>query len=180
MIYEIAIEEYLNEDDNGKHKLIYAYFGLAIYKSQCLEETFSNMLLLHRTYNKTLTSLEDIDKEISSSSKKTMGKLIQEIKIEYNFPNSLEEDLSKVLNTRNYLVHKYFKENIQKFFTETGQKEMLNFFSEFIDKSTQVDNELDLYYKHYKDKFSFTDDVIENIISNMKEEEIIRVSKVLK
>ena len=43
MTYENALEEYFNEDENGKHKLVYVYFGLSVYKSQCLEETFSNM-----------------------------------------------------------------------------------------------------------------------------------------
>lgn len=174
MTYKNALEEYLEQDENGKHKLIYAYFGLSVYKSQCLEETFSNMLLLNRVYNKSLNSLNDIDNEILNSSKKTMGNLIREVKIEYKFTDKLEEDLSKILNKRNYLVHKYFKENIQRFFTELGQKEMLSFFSEFIDESTRIDTELEIYYQDYKNKLSLTDDVIENIMCKMKEEEILR------
>ncbi|MFA7086006.1 MAG: hypothetical protein WC145_04995 [Aliarcobacter sp.] len=174
MTYENALEEYFNEDENGKHKLVYVYFGLSVYKSQCLEETFSNMLLLNRICNKSLKSLEDIDNEILSSSKKTMGNLIREVKIEYKLTNKLEEDLFEILNKRNYLVHKYFKENIQKFFTELGQKEMLSFFLEFIDESTRIDNELEIYYQDYKNNLSLTDDVIENIMNKMKEEEILR------
>lgn len=174
MTYENALEEYLEQDENGKYKLIYAYFGLSVYKSQCLEETFSNMLLLNRVCNKSLNSLNDIDNEILNSSKKTMGNLIREVKIEYKFTDKLEEDLSKILNKRNYLVHKYFKENIERFFTELGQKEMLSFFSEFIDESTRIDTELEIYYQDYKNKLSLTDDVIENIMYKMKEEEILR------
>ena len=52
-----AIKEYELEDENGQARLIYAYFGLSVYKSQCLEETFSNMLLLNRVCNKSLNSL---------------------------------------------------------------------------------------------------------------------------
>lgn len=174
MTNENALEEYLHEDENGKHKLIYAYFGLSVYKSQCLEETFSNMLLLHRICNKSLNLLEDIDKEILNSSKKTMGNLIREVRNEYNFTDKLEEDLLEILNKRNYLVHKYFKENIQKFFTELGQKEMLSFFSKFIDESTKIDNELEIYYQDYKNKLSLTDDVIKNTMNKMKEEEILK------
>ena len=36
--YDIAKSEYETEDDNGRHLLVYAYFGLAIYFGQCLEE----------------------------------------------------------------------------------------------------------------------------------------------
>ena len=51
---------------------------------------------------------------------------------------------------------------------------MLSFFSEFIDKSTRIDTELEIYYQDYKNKLSLTDDVIENIMNKMKEEEILR------
>lgn len=42
--YETDLGEYESEDDNGRHRIVYAYFGLAVYFSQCLEETFSRML----------------------------------------------------------------------------------------------------------------------------------------
>lgn len=31
--YKDALAEYESEDDNGKHRLIYSYFGLSIYFS---------------------------------------------------------------------------------------------------------------------------------------------------
>ena len=48
--YELALQEYKEENEDGKHKLIYAYFGLAVYFSQCLEETFSIMLWTDRIF----------------------------------------------------------------------------------------------------------------------------------
>ena len=53
--YEEVLEEYLNEDDDGKAKLIYAQFGLAIYLTNCLEETFSIMLWTNRIFKQKLT-----------------------------------------------------------------------------------------------------------------------------
>ena len=50
--YETALGEYESEDDNGRHRIVYAYFGLAVYFSQCLEEIFSRMLWIDRIFKK--------------------------------------------------------------------------------------------------------------------------------
>ncbi|MEA3452071.1 MAG: hypothetical protein U9Q83_09250 [Bacteroidota bacterium] len=38
--YELAIEKYEAENDDAKHKLIYAYFGLAVYPVCVLNKFF--------------------------------------------------------------------------------------------------------------------------------------------
>ena len=48
--YQEALDEYYLEDENGKVRVIYAYFGLAIYITNCLEETFSIMLWTNRIF----------------------------------------------------------------------------------------------------------------------------------
>lgn len=175
-IYETAIEEYASEDDNGKTKLIYAYFGLAIYLTNCLEETFSIMLWTNRIFKhkpKTNKEVNDIINEVESS-KKTMGKLLQEIRENYGLSENHKEILEKVLSKRNYLIHKYFRLEIQKFYSETGQKEMLKYFGDVIDETTFIDNELHQYFKHYKLKLGFDEKRISDLVTKMKEEELKR------
>jgi|TARA_R110002033_G_scaffold87544_1_gene137556 hypothetical protein len=176
--YENAIFEYENEDDDGKHRLIYAYFGLAIYISQCIEETFSNMLWTHRVCNdnvKTKKELNDII-DIFENSKKTMGNFINEVKKNYELPNELKDDLENILARRNFLVHKYFKLEVQKFHTEFGQKEMLKYFSNFIDETKIIDNKLMSYYNIYRQKLGITEESIEQAMAEMEKEEIERVN----
>lgn len=177
MRYKEAIEEFNSEDEDGKTRLIYAYFGLAIYFAQCLEQTFINMTWLNRVSKKKAKFQNEINEIIDAieSSKKTMGALIHEVKIEYSLPENLETDLKKVLDTRNYLVHKFFKEQIQKFHTELGKKEMLKYFCDFIDDSKKVDNELNNYYSHYTQKLGLTEERIRELIEALKEEETERV-----
>jgi hypothetical protein len=50
--YEITLEEFNSEDENGRCRLVYAYFGLAIYFSQCLEETLAIMLWTDQIFKK--------------------------------------------------------------------------------------------------------------------------------
>jgi hypothetical protein len=177
MSYKEAIEEFNSEDENGKSRLVYAYFGLAIYFAQCLEQTFINMIWLDRVFKKRVKFQNEVNEIIDAveNSRKTMGALIHEVKTEYSLPGNLETDLKKLLDTRNYLAHKFFKEQIQKFETELGQKEMLKYFCDFVDDSKGVDNELNNYYYHYTQKLGLTEERIIELMEELKEEEIERV-----
>ncbi len=177
MRYKEAIEEFNSEDENGKSRLIYAYFGLAIYFAQCLEQTFTNMIWIDRVFKKKVKFQNEINEIIDAveNSKKTMGVLIREVKTEYSLPENLVVDLKKVLDTRNYLAHKFFKEQVQKFHTELGKKEMLKYFCDFIDDSKEVDNELNNYYCHYTKKLGLTEERIRELIEILKEKETERV-----
>lgn len=177
--YDDALLEYELEDDNGKYKLVYSYFGLAVYFSQCLEETFSIMLWTNRICNKNVKTNKEVNDiiDLFENTKKTMGNFINEVKQNYNLPNDLNEDLKKILDKRNYLVHKYFKLEIQKFYTEIGQKEMLQYFSIFIDETQTIDTKLKSYYDVYKTKLGITEEFIEQMMLKMKTEELERVNK---
>jgi hypothetical protein len=147
--YETALQEYELEDENGKHRIIYAYFGLAVYFSQCLEETFSIMLWTDRIFKKEVKTNKKVNEIIDAfeNSKKTMGNFINEVKQSYyEIPEQLEQKFEAILEKRNYLVHRYFKLEIQKTFTELGRKEMIEYFCDFVDKAKDIDESLKDYY----------------------------------
>ena len=77
--YEIAQSEYESEDDSGRHRLVYAYFGLAIYSGQCLEETFSIMLWTDRIFKKKVKTNAEVNEIIDAieNSKKDNGEFYQ-------------------------------------------------------------------------------------------------------
>jgi ADP-ribosylglycohydrolase len=65
--FEIAKNEYfLEETDNNKVKLVYAYFGSSIYHGQCLEETFSMMLITDKIFKKALTTNAEINEIVDT------------------------------------------------------------------------------------------------------------------
>mgnify|MGYP003575875074 CR=1 FL=1 len=174
--YEEILEEYLNENADGKARLIYAQFGLAIYCTNCLEETFSMMLWINRIFKQKAKTNKEVNDIIDAveNTKKTMGHLVNEIKENYSISETHQDLLKKVLEKRNYLIHKYFRLEIQKFYSETGQKEMLKYFGDIIDETTFIDKELNQYFEHYKLKLGFDDKKITELLAEMKEEEIKR------
>lgn len=171
--YEDVLDEYLNEDEDGKARLIYAQFGLAIYCTNCLEETFSIMIWTNRIFKQRLKTTEEVKAIIDEveNTKKTMGQLLQEIKENYGLSEIHQQLLKKVLAKRNYLIHKYFRLEINKFYSETGQKEMLKYFGDSIDETMLIDAELQHYFEHYKLKLGFDDNKISELVAKMKEEE---------
>lgn len=174
--YQDALEEYRNEDNDGKYRLIYTYFGLAIYFSQVLEETFSIMLWTNRIFKdkaKTNKEVNDIIDTIENS-RKTMGVFINEVKQTYTLTEDITRDLKSILEKRNYLVHKYFKLEIQKCYSDLGRKEMLEYFGNFIDEAQKIDSELNFYYSKYTKKMGLTQEKIEELVNNMKIEELKR------
>lgn len=175
--YSSAKNEYENEDTEGKIKLVYAYFGLAIYHGQCLEETFSIMLYSDRIFKNNINTNKEVNEIIDAieNSKKTMGNFIKEVKKSYNLTTSIVSQLDKILDKRNYLIHKYFKLHIQKSFSETGQLEMIKYFCEFIDKSKLLDEQLREYYVKYTESFGITEEKIKQLMVEMKEQELKRV-----
>lgn len=177
--YDLAKDEYETEDNDGRHRLVYAYFGLAIYFGQCLEETFSIMLWTDRIFKKKVKTNAEVNKIIDAieNSKKTMGNFINEVKQSYNLTTSIVDQLDKILDTRNYLAHKYFKLHIAKFHSELGQLEMIKYFCDFIDDSKELDEKLKAYYTSYTDKLGLTDERIEQLMIEMKEQEIKRTTK---
>jgi len=176
--YDIAKNEYETEDDDGRHRLVYAYFGLAIYFGQCLEETFSIMLWTHRIFKKKVKTNEDVNEIIDAlvNSKKTMGNFIIEVKQSYSLTTSIVDQLDKILEMRNYLAHKYFKLHIAKFHSEIGQLEMIKYFCDFIEDSKSLQEELKTYYAKYTDKLGLKEDRIEQLLNEMKEQELKRVA----
>ena len=168
--FELAMSEYNEEDENGQSRIIYTYFGLAVYQAQCLEETFSFMLWSSRIIENNVMTNEEVNEIIDSleNSKKTMGNFIYEVKKTYNLSDDIEKALVEILEARNYLIHKYFKLEIAKFYSDKGRKSMLKFFSTFIDDAIKIDEDLKLYSEKYKLKLGLVDKDIEQLMEEMK------------
>lgn len=132
------------------------------------------MLIANKIIKKNLKSNDEVVALIDSigQSKKTMGVFINEINQSYSLNDKIVEDLSKLLEKRNFLVHQYFKKNIFKVYSDTGRKEMLQFFTTFVDESIRIDLELNQYYQNYIKKLGITEDHIQELYDELIQAEI--------
>lgn len=174
MLYrESALEELEYAGEDERTKLVYAYFGLAVYEAQCLEGTFDYMILASKLYSnrdEQKEYLADLSDKHEREGK-TMGKLLNELQRHYELPNDLTFNLRRVLERRNYLVHDYFKENAFKFCSEEGERKMIRYFCYFYDRVKQVDYKLDYYYQTYRIELGITEEKIAEIIEVLRKDE---------
>lgn len=175
-IYDDALEEYNAEDENNKHKLIYAYVGMAVYWSQCIEESFAIMLWTSRIFKQKVKTNQEVNEIIDEieNSKKTMGGLLKEVKNSYTLTESIINSLESILNQRNYLTHKFFKLEIQKFYSDTGKKEMLKYLCCFISDAKKIDADLKEYYNKYTLKMGLSENKIALLMEEMQTQEMGR------
>lgn len=177
-LLEFAISEFVDQSEEDERiKLVYSYFGLAVYWAQCIEQTFENMIILNnivKEENVTRKYINGMFQKIDNS-KATMGRQIHDIKRVYSISNIHEQELNEILKKRNYLAHKFFKDNSLKFYSNEGRKEMIEECVNFIDQSKSLDKELNIYYEKYKQEIGITEDVISSQLDVELEEEMKRI-----
>ncbi|HWU04879.1 MAG TPA: hypothetical protein VN520_00465 [Streptomyces sp.] len=114
-----------DEYDNGTDpKTLYALFGLAIYKANCLEHSLVNALALTK-----LTTAREQGEQLmrdpwTQGFKDMMGKLIKRVEAHTSAYPEVGNDLTNSLKRRNFLVHNFWRERIQETVAEAGRAKL--------------------------------------------------------
>ncbi|AOZ94311.1 hypothetical protein [Paenibacillus crassostreae] len=133
--------------DSDHSRDVFAYFGLAVYSSQALEQQLVNLLMLMKLSEGKIPSEEDFTELYQRKLSSSLGQLVQEI--QHHFPFSEEEtiQLKKLWKQRNYIVHDYFKERIQETFSPGGRSRMIRELKSFTEQSQKLEKKLQGYSK---------------------------------
>lgn len=131
-------------------KEVYARYGLAVYMSQVLEYGIVIGFIIldlipskrHRAKSKEEWR-QMVDEFTDGHFKKTMGRLITELKMVAQVPKELEDRLEKALKLRNRLVHRYFRERDAEFLSYAGRELMLQELGEARNLFKEVDEKLE-------------------------------------
>jgi len=155
-------------------KEVYAYFGLAIYSAQCLEQAMIHLIVFLDHFPKAVpnfTTAErweaDFDKFFDGESQKTMGQLLgrlQKIGVPYG---ELQIKLKAALKKRNWLAHSYFSERAMEFMSETGRNKMIIELEQAIEYFKSIDEEVSSIFYKIADTYGLTDEVFKGIMNEM-------------
>ncbi|BFH63766.1 hypothetical protein [Paenibacillus azoreducens] len=131
--------------DSDHSKELFAYFGLAVYYSQALEQQLVNLLVLMKISQGDIPTEEDLVDIYYRKLSNSLGQLVQEI--QHHFPFTPEEtaQLKDVWKQRNYIVHDYFKERIQETFSPAGRSRMIRELSSFKRQAQDLERKLQKY-----------------------------------
>lgn len=146
---------------------VFAHFGLALYRAQCLERQLALILASKYGPGPTRITRTEFDNSIEDLFSKTLGQLVRSIKELSALNEDEEERLKKALETRNWLAHRYFWERAVELLSEAGRESMIN---ELRDAITLFDN-LDEFFTNktmeWAEAFGITQQSVERELDRL-------------
>jgi len=115
---------------------VYALAGLALYQAQCLEHEIVNSLgsaaivrMLRTKFPVTSSEVTEyrsqVDRVWDENYERTLGQLLDSLRRSgISIPDGLASALRQSLETRNRLVHAYFRERAEAWFDSDGRRSM--------------------------------------------------------
>jgi hypothetical protein len=109
-------------DENSQSRECHAWAGLALYEAQVLEQGVLNLLFAARVAGGSLArEFASADSFFGVHGGKTLGQLLNRGKNHVPINQDANDKCVLALRTRNFLVHAFFVERIELFFTFEGR-----------------------------------------------------------
>lgn len=132
--------DFNNENnENEICKTIFAFIGCLLYQFQGIESTLSTLI----AWKRLSPIMQSVDQSrwdhelIHLKEHETLGNLYKILKINSWVSQDLLNELEQLLDFRNFLMHRYFKDNSTVFCSLDGKQEMLKFLE---DKNELLEN----------------------------------------
>ncbi len=105
---------------------IFEQIGATVQSSQQMEFAIGFSLTMLKQLHSTMFTDAEFDGSMDLFSQKTLGRLIGEYKKHINLDNNAIDALKLTLDERNYIIHKFFNENLESMVTVKGREAALN------------------------------------------------------
>jgi|SRR5690554_1304015 len=157
------------EIDNCCDKEAFAFFGLTAYYAQVVEKAALNLAVVLRLSEVNLVSQELFLDLYDSLGRRTFGRLLKVAKSELSLSEEDANFLSKTLELRNMLVHRYFRERAEDFISEVGRQEMKKELQSILSEFKKADEILTRLYLPLWEKYGVNEEFVQNEFAQMLE-----------
>lgn len=161
----ILIEEI--DEESWQIREVYAKYGLAMYSAQCFETSLVNLLVSLKLKDREKITRSDIDLFTEKNYEKTLGGLIHSLKQVMKISENLETELKELLDTRNYLAHRYFRVKAIDFMKKDGRQRMLSELESIISKLENGDKKIDSIDSTLCEQFGITNEMVSKIMEDL-------------
>ena len=110
------------EPDGDDDKEVFAFFGLAAYCAQVLEQGLINPLVGLQLANLSPVTREEFESAFEKADKRTMGRVLKAIGKHVQMPTDTERLLGRALDGRNDLCHTFFRRHDENMLSRSGRK----------------------------------------------------------
>ncbi|EHN8912880.1 hypothetical protein ABFO89_002028 [Enterobacter hormaechei] len=161
--------------DTSEHcKEVYAYFGLAMYRAQCVEQSIVQLLIFFDFFTKNVPTFTthdkwevEFDKFDKVLSEKTMGQLLGLIRKLELLDGNIEIMLSTTLKKRNWLAHSFFVDHAVDFINKNGRDQMIRELNDSIELFNSIEDILNPIARNAALKYGLTDELLDKIQSEL-------------
>lgn len=129
------------ESADGKE--VYAFFGLAFFAAQLVEQGVVNLAVALRAGGHTEITGELISDLYGALGGRTFGYVLQSARKTMSIPADIDDRLNEALKRRNHLAHHFFVEHDWSFANEDGRWRMLDELRDHIAFLNQLDDDFD-------------------------------------
>lgn len=127
--------------DAQQRREVFARYGVAMYYAQCVEHQLGLMLASMCNHEFLDTPHEARDALFDQELSKTLGKMAQNLKKARPISPTLEDRLTRAVEVRNWLAHRYFRERAREILSVRGRKVMISELQERADFLQALDSE---------------------------------------
>jgi hypothetical protein len=135
-------------DSSDERYAVYAEFGFAAEKAQCLELDAGNVILAHLQFWRGNRDVDEETREwfrqlASDMNRRTLGNLLKHRKGLATYDENILDAIDAALEKRNYLVHRFFPSHNFAIFSVEGRQEMVEELQEIqrqFDRATMMLN----------------------------------------
>jgi hypothetical protein len=157
------------EPDYDDPKELYAFFGLAAYCIQLLEQGLLNLLVGLQLSGNQTPVWADAGMLYDEGDRKTLGQLLKAVHEIVPFEATLDGHVQEALRKRNYLTHHFFVEHDEDLLSHRRRREMIDELRESIRFFKMIDSQVDALWHAIWGKYGFTQDRIEAEAAALKE-----------
>ena len=124
-----------------QNREVFARFGLAMYRAQCLEIQIGQMAAIYDPKFAAM-SPDERDRAFDEEREKMLGRLIERLAKRMRMPSVLRSRLIEAKKLRNWLAHRYFWERAKTILKPDGRDSMISELQEKADSFKALDTEL--------------------------------------
>jgi len=153
---------------------VYSRYGLAMYFAQVLEHSIVNTLMMMRLMP-TITDFSDrqaweeaFDEFFDQQFGKTFGNMLRELETTNALPQDITNQLRLAKFERDYLAHKFFRENAQEMMSPLGRTQMVCRCEQSIELFQVADERLEEFAAPYREKSGLTDEKVNKWIARLE------------
>lgn len=154
-------------NDGSREKEVYARFGLAVYRAQVFDHGLVNLLAIATNIDAN-ARLIDIDGTFESLFRKTTGALVTTAAKESRLGADDITLCRTAVSERNRLVHHFFREHAEDFFTPFGQQQMVDDADRIGDLMSTADAACRRVLMRLGEDRGFTEEAIDAHVQQMK------------